>query len=227
MSRSFVRRLWKAVQPPPPLPTRRRLNRAQRRLIRVTSIAVALGAGTWAVYAFIEAAPSRAAGHYRQGMRLLAPGDFQGAIAQFTKAVDIFPEYPDAYLGRGKAHQGAGQNAAALADFEKAIAIDPTSELAYTLRGMLEQSQGETDKALADFTRSIHLRPTYDAYYQRGRTYQTLDQPKRALADYNAAVTYDPGVPYIYRARAIAERELGDLAGARKDEETAGSLEKK
>jgi tetratricopeptide (TPR) repeat protein len=209
------------------LPTRRRLNRAQRRLIRVTSIAVALGASTWAVYAFMESAPSRAANRYRQGMLLLGPGDYPGAIAQFTRAVQILPEYADAYLGRGKAHQGAGRNAAALADFEKAIAIDPTSELAYTLRGMLEQSQGETEKALVDFTRSIHLRPTYDAYYQRGRTYQTLDQPKRALADYNAAVTYDPSVPYIYRARATAERELGDLTGARKDEETARNLEKK
>ncbi|MBZ5674603.1 MAG: tetratricopeptide repeat protein [Acidobacteriia bacterium] len=227
MPRSFLRRVWKAVKPPPPLPARRRLNRAQRRLIRVTSIAVALGASTWAVYAFIESAPSRAASHYRDGMRLLGPGDYPAAIAQFTKAIDIFPEYADAYLGRGKARQAAGQSEAALADFEKAIAINPTSELAYTLHGMTEQSRGNTQKALADFTRSIHFRPTADAYYQRGLTYQTLDQPKRAIADYDSAVTYDPGAPYIYLARAIAERDLGDLAGARKDRETAESLEKK
>jgi len=227
MPRSFLRRVWKAVQPPPPLPTRRRLNRAQRRLIRITSIAAALGASTWAVYAFIESAPSRAAGHYREGMRLLGPGDYPGAIAQFTKAIDIFPEYTDAYLGRGKARQAAGQSEAALADFEKAIAIDPISELAYTLHGMTEQSRGNTQKALADFTRSIHLRPTADAYYQRGLTYQSLGQPQRAITDYDSAVAYDPGAPYVYLARAIAEHELGDLAGASKDRETARSLEKK
>ena len=227
MPRSFLRRVWKAVKPPPPLPARRRLNRAQRRLIRVTSIAVALGASTWAVYAYIESAPDRASSHYRQGMRLLGPGDFQGAVAQFTKAIEIFPEYADAYLGRGKARQAAGQSEAALADFEKAIAINPTLEMAYTLRGMIEQSQGNTQKALADFTRSIHLHPTSDAYYQRGLTYQTLDQPKRAIADYDAAITYDPGAPYIYLARAKAERDLGDIAGASKDQETAEDLEKK
>src|SRR5437763_1347878 len=76
MPRSFLRRVWKAVKPPPPLPARRRLNRAQRRLIRVTSIALALGASTWAVYAFIQSAPDRAATHYREGMSLLGPGDF-------------------------------------------------------------------------------------------------------------------------------------------------------
>jgi len=219
--------VWKAVKPPPPLPARRRLNRAQRRLIRGTSIMLALGASTWAVFAYIASAPDRAEVHYRQGRHLLCPGDFQGAAAQFTKAIDILPEYADAYLGRGKARQAAGENKAALADFEKAISIDPALELAYTSRGIIERSQGDTQKALEDFTRSVHLHPTSDAYYQRGLTYQTLDQPQRAVADYDAAITYDPGAPYTYLARAKAKRDLGDLAGAQKDQETAQSLEKK
>jgi len=227
MPRSLIRRVWEAVKPPPPLPTRRRLNRAQRRLIRVTSIVLVLGACSWGVYAWVASAPERALGHYREGMRLLGPGDFQGAAAQFTKAIAIFPEYADAYLGRGKARQAAGQSKAALADFEKAIAINPLSELAYTLHGTIEQSQGNTQQALADFTRSIHLRPTADAYYQRGLMYQALGESKRAMIDYDSAVTYNPGAPYIYLARAIAEHDLGDLAGASKDRGTAQSLEKK
>jgi tetratricopeptide (TPR) repeat protein len=232
MPRTFVARVWNAVKPPPPLPARRRLNRAQRRLIRITSIILALGAGTWAVYAYIESAPDRASTHYRQGMRLLGPGDFLGAAAQFTKAIDIVPEYADAYLGRGKARQAAGQSEAALADFEKAVAIDPTLEMAYTSRGIIERSLGESQKALSDFTQSIHIHPTADAYYQRGLTYQalehmTIDQLKRAVTDYDAAITYDPGAPFIYLARAKAKRDLGDLAGARKDQETAQSLEQK
>lgn len=218
--------MWKAVKPPPPLPARHRLNRAQRRLIRVTSIAVALGAGTWAVYAYIASAPDRALGHYREGMRLLGSGDSEDAAAQFTTAIDIFPEYGDAFLGRGKARQAAGQSEAALADFDKAIAINPTFDLAYTLRGTIERSKGDSQKALADFTRSIHFHPSADAYYQRGLTYQTLHQARRAVDDYDLAIDYDPGAPYIYRARAKAKRDLGDAAGARQDQETAERVEK-
>jgi tetratricopeptide (TPR) repeat protein len=225
MPRPFLSRVWQAVKPPPPLPARRRLNRTQRRLIRGTSITLAIGAGTWAVYAYIASAPDRANSHYREGMRLLGPGDFPGAAAQFTKAIDIFPEYAGAYLGRGKARQAAGQNQAALADFDQAIALDPTLELAYTLRGTLERSQGDDQKALTDFTRSIHLHPTADAYYQRGLAYQTLD-PKRAVEDYGRAIVYDPGAPYIYRARAKAKRDLGDADGARQDQEKAEQVEK-
>lgn len=213
--------MWKAVQPPPPLPTRRPLNRAQRRLLRGTSIAIALGAGAWGVYAYIASAPDRALSHYQAGMRLLGPGDFQGAAAQFTKAIEIVPEYADAYLGRGKARLAAGQADAALADFEKAIAIDPTLDLAYTSRGMLWRSRGNSQQALADFTKSIHLHPTAEAYYQRGLIFQSLDDPKRAVDEYDLAIDYDPGAPFAYLARAKAKQDLGDTTGARKDRENA------
>ena len=155
----------------------------------------------------------------------MGPGDFQGAAAQFTKAIAIFPE-AEAYLGRGKALQAAGDNQGALADFENAIVLDPTLELAYTSRGTIRHAQGDIQDALADFTRSIDTHPTADAYYQRGLAYQDLNQPQRAVADYDLAVDRDRGAPYIYRARAKAKRDLGDSAGARTDQEKAERLEK-
>jgi tetratricopeptide (TPR) repeat protein len=224
---SFLLRVWKAVKPPPAPPAHRRLNRAQRRLIRVTAIILALGSSAWGIYAFIESAPDRALGHYQQGMLLLGPGDFRGAAAQFTTAIGILPQYADAYFGRGKARQAAGQNDAAMADFARAIAIDPTLEAANTARGTLRRLGGDIGKALADFDQSIRLHPTADAYYQRGLTYQILSQPERAADDYTLALERDPGAPHIYRARAKANRDLGDMAGAQTDQETAERLELK
>jgi tetratricopeptide (TPR) repeat protein len=158
-------------------------------------------------------------------MHLLGPGDFECAAAQFSKAIAIFPDYTDAYLGRGKARQAAGHSEAALTDFERAIALDPTSDLAYISRGGIARARGDSQNALADFTRSIHLHPTSDAYYQRGLTYQALHQAKRALDDYDLAIAYDPGAPHIYLARAIARRDLGDSAGAREDQKKAELVE--
>jgi tetratricopeptide (TPR) repeat protein len=226
MPRSFLVRVWDAVKPPPALPARRRLNRAQRRLLRGTAIVLGVGASAWGVYAYIASAPERAHSDYQQGMRLLGPDDFRSAAAQFTKAIDILPDYADAYLGRGKARQAAGDSEAALADFEKAIAIDPTLESAYTSRGVVWRLRGDIPKALADFTESIHLQPTADAYYQRGLAYQTLNQPQRAVEDYDLAIHRDPGAPYLYRARAKAKRDLGDTDGAREDQEVAERVEK-
>ena len=159
-------------------------------------------------------------------MRLLGPGDFQGAAAQFTKAISIAPKFAEAYIARGKARQAAGQSEAALADFGQAIAIDPTLELAYTSRGTMWRLRGDMHQALADFAHSIHLHPSAEAYYQRGLAYQALNQTERAVDDYDRAIDHDPAAPYIYRARAKAKRDLGDTAGARQDQEKAEHVEK-
>jgi tetratricopeptide (TPR) repeat protein len=185
-----------------------------------------MGASAWGVYAYIASAPDRALSHQTEGIRLLGLSDFPGAAAQFTKAIDISPELADAYVGRGRARTAAGQSEAAVADFAKAIALDPTLELAYTSRGMLWRSRGDLPKAVADFTQSLHIHPTADAYYQRGLIYQTLRQAQRAVDDYNLAIERNPGAPHAYLARAEAKQDLGDLAGAQKDRETAERLEK-
>jgi tetratricopeptide (TPR) repeat protein len=226
MHASFLLRVWDAVKLPPAPPARRRLNPAQKRLIRGIAIATALGSSAWGLYAYLDSAPERALSHYQQGMLLLGPGDFRGAAVHFTTAIGILPEYADAYLGRGKARQAAGESQAAIADFERAIAIDPTLELAYTARGTLVRLRGDIAAALADFSQSIRLHPTADAYYQRGLTYQTLRQPLRAVDDYTLAIDRDPGAPYIYRARAKARGDVGDTDGAREDLEKAERLEK-
>ena len=226
MAQSFLRRAWNAVKPRSAPPPHRRLNRSQRRLLRVTAIVIALGTGAWSIYAWIASAPDRAFAREREGIRLSGIGDFQSAIAQFSAAIRIWPEFAEAYVGRGKAEAALGQSDAALADFGQAMSINPALEQPYTERGLLWRSRGDLPQALADFNQSIRILPHADSYYQRGLTYQMLGDARRAVNDYNLAIGRDPAAPYFYRALAKAKRDLGDAAGAQKDQETAERLEK-
>jgi tetratricopeptide (TPR) repeat protein len=51
--------------------------------------------------------------------------DYDGAIADATKAVSIWPKYAGAYFARGMAHDGKGDWQAALEDLSKSITLDP------------------------------------------------------------------------------------------------------
>ena len=72
------------------------------------------------------------------------------AIAKFTEAIRLQPDFADAYLHRGDAHSNKGDLDRAVADFSEAIRLEPRFAEAYRARGEAYRSQGQAEKAKAD-----------------------------------------------------------------------------
>jgi tetratricopeptide (TPR) repeat protein len=96
-------------------------------------------------------------------------GDYDRAIAEYTKAIEIDPRFAVAYYNRGLAWGKKGDYDRAIAEYTKAIELDPEHADAYNNRGIAWVKKGEYDKAITDWTKAIELDPT-DAvpYYNRG-----------------------------------------------------------
>ena len=62
---------------------------------------------------------------------------FQSAVEDFNKAIELNPNDPDYYVGRGQAMlECAGE------DFHKALNIDPTNEEAIFFAGLIDDMHG-------------------------------------------------------------------------------------
>src|SRR5262245_51729587 len=68
---------------------------------------------------------------YRFGHR----PDYDRALADFDKAIQLKPDYADAYNNRGEAYLDKGDKERAFADFDKAIQLKPDYADAYNNRG--------------------------------------------------------------------------------------------
>lgn len=72
---------------------------------------------------------------YDLGVKYLSDGNYEEAIIAFTAAIEIDPQQPLAYIGRGDAYIGSGETeenlAAAQVDYEQAIALDETNPEVY------------------------------------------------------------------------------------------------
>ncbi len=77
------------------------------------------------------------AGAYnKRGVAYARKGQYDQAISDFNKALEINPRYATAYYNRGVAYARKGQYDQAISDFTKALEINPRYATAYYNRGL-------------------------------------------------------------------------------------------
>ena len=86
-------------------------------------------------------------------------GDWDKAIIDYSKALEINSEHVMVYNNRGNAWAEKGDLDQAIADYAKSLGINPEYYDAYYNRGIAWANKGEWDKAIEDFTRAIEIDP--------------------------------------------------------------------
>jgi tetratricopeptide (TPR) repeat protein len=115
-------------------------------------------------------------------------GDYLGAIAEYTLAIDFAPNVALAICCRGDAYYKLGKQEQALADYDRAIELDPTMMLAYYRRGNLHYSVKKYDLAIAEYGLAIDLKPDFAmAYVNRGYAQRELYGEQEGVSDWQSA----------------------------------------
>jgi len=92
-----------------------------------------------------------------KGIQSARENNLTDAIANFTNAISINPNFASAYNNRGNAKRIQKDYAGALQDLNKAIALSPNYSAAFINRGRVEMEVGKKADACADFTRAKEL----------------------------------------------------------------------
>ena len=160
--------------------------------------------------------------HLYRGNDKYKSGDYEGAIADYTQAIRLKPDYADAYNNRGIAKDDLGQYLAAIADYDTAIRLKPDYADTYNNRGIVKARLGQHLDAIADYNTAIRLKSDYaDAYVNRGNAKARLGQHLAAIADYDTAIRFKPNYADTYNNRGIVKARLGQHLAAIADYDTA------
>ena len=122
------------------------------------------------------------------GNRAYFNGNYQGAISEYSQALELNPQNAIAYRNRGTSYANLKNYSGAAGDFSKVIEIEPNNASGYVGRGAAYIYMGQYNSAISDLTRAIELNPSDPlSYYNRGICYQATGNMDRAQADYNKA----------------------------------------
>jgi rhomboid protease GluP len=134
-----------------------------------------------------------ASGLQSQGEYHLQQGEWEEAIADFSRALEADPGLWPALIYRGEAYIQLDDYNAALADFETIITARAGTEfsaVAYTGRGRVYMLRGQVDLALADLESAVDLDPE-DPFsrFVRGLIYAEIGHTQQAIQDLEMALS--------------------------------------
>lgn len=159
-----------------------------------------------------EIEPTNARGYIHRGNAWAEKGDFDRAIADYTKAIEIDPIFADVYFYRGNAWHDKGDTDRAIADYTKVIELDPKSANSYLNRGSSWLKKGDFDRAIADYSMVTENDPkNAAAYNNRGVAWDKKGELDRAISDYSRAIEIDPKYVPSYSNRCDTLREKCDF----------------
>jgi tetratricopeptide (TPR) repeat protein len=94
---------------------------------------------------------------FERGGKYLAEKQYDLAIKEFDKALEIKPDFYPAYYDRGSAHSGKGNYDLAIADFDSVLKLSPKFYPAYYMRGVAYKLKGGEARAVSDFREVLKL----------------------------------------------------------------------
>ncbi len=160
---------------------------------------------------YISTHPPRAVDYFGRAMDYYTLHNYQAAIADLDKAIELAPDFTAAYLLRANARRlnaaamqmsghepelasGLGSTTAkmvveeVLEDINKVIELSPRMSFAWYNKGVALASVGDYTSAISAFSKAIELNPDLgEAYYNRGYLYLNMGNRAAGMADLSKA----------------------------------------
>lgn len=161
----------------------------------------------------VASRPSAAAHRLRAAMRLKR-GQYDGALHDLGKCIEMEPANASHYITRAVALQLGGKHEESIEDYSVAINLEPESPRVWANRGLAWMRLGRNNRALKDLDKAVELWPEYpEGLYNRGVAKHNLEDYKGAVADYARALEIRPDWEEVRHNLDLALGSMGKELG--------------
>jgi tetratricopeptide (TPR) repeat protein len=174
-------------------------------------------------------APESPQMHQILAQAMASQGDFQGAIAQYRRALELDPHLPGAHfeIGQLTLSNSATESNRQIAEkeFQEALSANPGDADSLYMLGEIQWLRSQPQEALAFYNQALAVRPAFaDAHIAAGKALTTLGHTDEALKQLLEAVRLDPQSEVAHYRLSEAYRKLGRTEDAERELATFRTL---
>jgi tetratricopeptide (TPR) repeat protein len=161
-------------------------------------------------------------GEVMEGMK-----NFDGALLEYKKAVQLAPRQPGTHYMLGNAYWVIQMWEAAAEQFRAELVNDPANCAAqWKLGNIVLEQRADPTEALAQIEKALSICPSLaEARLDRGRALMRLERNEEAIRDLQAAEKSDPSEPNTHFLLAQALRAAGKAREAQAEMQVFSKLE--
>ncbi|MGD0951811.1 MAG: tetratricopeptide repeat protein [Methanotrichaceae archaeon] len=135
---------------------------------------------------------------------------FKEACVDYSAAIEINPQYAEAWYNKGTALGKLGKHDDAIKAYDKAIEINPQFAEAWNNKGTALSELGKHDDAIKAFDKTIEINPQYaEAWNNKGTALSELGKHDDAIKAFDKAIEINPQYADAWYNKGTALGELG------------------
>ena len=139
--------------------------------------------------AFSDSHIAKAEFYFQEGLADLKFGEYKKAIRHFDQALNLDPNYLDAYINKGIAFHEMENFEEAISNYDKVLEIDPDNSVALNNKGYVFSKMKKYDEAVPFYNRALETDPTYlDAIYNLADAYRKLWYCEESIIYYDKII---------------------------------------
>ncbi|MBR8839434.1 MAG: tetratricopeptide repeat protein [Stigonema ocellatum SAG 48.90 = DSM 106950] len=159
-------------------------------LIGMTLIGIGVAASIYITHTINSA---NATELYKQANTLYELQRYQDALTSYEQAVEIRPDYAQAWNGQAKTLSELKKYQEALTAYDKAIQIQPNYLEAWSGRGFVLNKLQRYQEAIASFEKTLQLEnKSPEVWNAKGEAWSSLNQYDKAIKSYDKALELKP-----------------------------------
>jgi len=147
---------------------------------------------------------------YRMALIYALELDFEDAIEEFNKAIELDPNNPGYHTGKGLALHELHRYEEAIEEFDKAIERDPNNPIVHNNKGNALCELHRYEEAIEEYNKAIELDPNEPGYHFKKGVALLFDlhRYEEAIKEFEKANELDPNNPYYHTNKGIAQEKL-------------------